>query len=54
MPMLQKMDPEFHTAFWSPLACTGPELTIHWRDSVKNAVKTGDWAFLMRYIQKWR
>jgi len=38
-----KMD-SFHTAFWSPLACTGPELTIHWRDSVKNAVKTGDWS----------
>jgi len=39
-----KMDPEFHTAFWSPLACTGPELTIHWRDSIKEAVKTGDWS----------
>jgi len=38
-----KMDP-FHTAFWSPLACGGPELTIHWRDTVKNSVKTGDWS----------
>jgi len=39
-----KMDPEFHTAFWSPCACTGPELTIHLRDSVKESVKTGDWS----------
>ncbi|HIG79673.1 MAG TPA: aldolase [Cycloclasticus sp.] len=39
-----KMDPEFHTAFWSPCACTGPELTIHWRDSVRESVKTGDWS----------
>ncbi len=39
-----KMDPEFHTAFWSPCACTGPELTIHLRDSVKEACKTGDWS----------
>ena len=39
-----KMDPEFNTAFWSPLACTGPELTIHWRDSVREAAKTGDWS----------
>ncbi|MBV1913449.1 MAG: dihydrodipicolinate synthase family protein [Cycloclasticus sp.] len=39
-----KMDPDFHTAFWTPLACTGPELTIYWRDSIKEAVKTGDWS----------
>ena len=38
-----RMDPEFHTAFWSPCACTGPELTIHWRDIIKEAVSTGDW-----------
>ena len=39
-----RMDPEFHTAFWSPCACTGPELTIHWRDIIKEAVSTGDWS----------
>jgi trans-o-hydroxybenzylidenepyruvate hydratase-aldolase len=38
------MDPEFHTAFWSPCACTGPELTIYWRDIVKDAVNSGDWS----------
>lgn len=39
-----RMDPEFHTAFWSPCACTGPELTIYWRDIVKDAVNSGDWS----------
>ncbi|HIF51362.1 MAG TPA: aldolase [Thiotrichaceae bacterium] len=39
-----KMDPEFHTAFWSPCACTGPELTVYLRDTVKEACKTGDWS----------
>jgi len=39
-----RMDPEFHTAFWSPCACTGPELTMHWRDIVREAARTGDWS----------
>jgi trans-o-hydroxybenzylidenepyruvate hydratase-aldolase len=39
-----RMDPEFHTAFWSPCACTVPELTIYWRDIVKDAVNSGDWS----------
>jgi trans-o-hydroxybenzylidenepyruvate hydratase-aldolase len=38
-----RMDPEFHTAFWSPCACTGPELTLHWRDIIREATQTGDW-----------
>ena len=38
-----KIDPEFHTAFWSPCANGGPELTARIRDSVKEAVKTGNW-----------
>ncbi len=41
-----KMDPDFHTAFWSPCACTGPELTIYLRDSVKEATQSGDWSKL--------
>lgn len=39
-----RMDPEFHTAFWSPCACTGPELSVHWRDIIKEATQTGDWS----------
>ena len=39
-----KMDPEFHTAFWSPCASTGPELSMYIRDTVKEACKSGDWS----------
>lgn len=38
-----KLDPEFHTAFWSPCANGGPELTIRIRDTVREAIRTGDW-----------
>ncbi|HAC32985.1 MAG TPA: aldolase [Gammaproteobacteria bacterium] len=39
-----RLDPEFHTAFWSPCANGGPELTMHIRDTVKAAVASGDWS----------
>jgi trans-o-hydroxybenzylidenepyruvate hydratase-aldolase len=39
-----RMDPDFHTAFWSPCACTGPELSMHWRDIIKDSARTGDWS----------
>ena len=38
-----RLDPEFHTAFWSPCANGGPELTMHVRDTVKAAIASGDW-----------
>ena len=39
-----RLDPEFHTAFWSPCANGGPELTMHVRDTVKAAIASGDWS----------
>jgi trans-o-hydroxybenzylidenepyruvate hydratase-aldolase len=43
-----RIDPEFHTAFWSPCANGGPEMTIRIRDTVRDAVKTGDWSTALR------
>ena len=43
-----RIDPEFHTAFWSPCANGGPEMTIRIRDTVREAIKTGDWSAAQR------
>jgi trans-o-hydroxybenzylidenepyruvate hydratase-aldolase len=43
-----RLDPEFHTAFWSPCANGGPEMTLRIRDTVRDAIKTGDWSTAQR------